>query len=384
MSTSRKHVTSSLSCRHLPNIGGTTGLTLTAKAYDGAVEFRRSLPAVGRSDAPPSSDGCFDWQLPVGEFTSGSSRTRFAHVGDATTLNFSFLFLCNKSLDAIRLSWRGDLPAANSSASFYAVDLLSPASNSTGSSRCSEPGYAHNVSDDVTVTCHGVPLSPDDGGCAYYVDVELPVVGRHHAGAYSFEFVSRDQSVSYHVELVVLDRGTSAGADELVVLDRGTSGAGELDRGTSRADKLEVLDRGTSAGAGDSAPFRLRLRTCGNATWVGAGDGTAATTEYRLRQLVPDCVRCEASGSAAVDVQLLRSDGLILGSEDAHSVYWYRDGARAHAVVLVLRAPSDDYSADYYCVASASGSLRPAADDARKRHPSRKYVRSIRFRLTVQ
>jgi len=344
MSASRKHVTSSLSCRHLPNHGSTIGLTLTVKAYDGAVQYQHNLPVVDRPNAPTLSNDCFDWQLPAGEFTSGLSRTRFSHVGDAMTLNFHFLFLCNKSLDVIRLNWRGDLPATNSSASSYALDVLSTAANSTGSSRCPELGYAHNVSDDVTVTCLGVPLSLDDDGCAYYMNIELPVVGRHHAGTYMVEFGSGDQSVSYNVDLVVLDRGTS--------------------------------------GAKDSAPFRLRLRTCSNATWVGAEDGAAAI-EYRLRQLVPDCVRCEASGSSTVDVQLLRSDGLILGSEDAHSVYWYREGDRAHVVVLLLRAPSDDYSADYYCVASASGSLRPEVD-AKKRRLSRKYRRRVRFRLTVQ
>jgi len=342
MSTSRKHVTSSLNCRHLPNVGR-TGLTLTAKAFDGAIQFQRQLPAVGRPKAPTSSDGCFDWLVPVGEFTSGSSRTRRAHVGDALTLNFSFVFLCNKSLDVIRLSWRGDLLAANSSTS-YNLDVLPTADNSTGGTRCSELNYTYNVSDDVIVTCYGAPLSPDDGGCAYYVDIELPVVERYHAGKYNVKFGSGSQSVSYSVELVVLARGTSA--------------------------------------AVDSAPFRLRLRTCSNATWVGAEVGTGVI-QYRLSQLVPDCVRCEASGSAAVDVQLLRSDGLILGSEDAHSVYWYSDGERAHVAVLLLRAPSDDYSADYYCVASASGPLRPVVD-AKKRRLMRKYVRRIRFRLTVQ
>jgi len=203
---------------------------------------------------------------------------------------------------------------------------------------------AYNVSDDVTVTCRGVPLSPGDG-CAYYVDVAVSSVERHHAGCYSVQFASGSQSVTYSVELVVLDRATSA--------------------------------------AVDSTPLRLRLRTCSNATWVGAEFGGAVVTEYRLRQLVPDCVRCEASGPAAVDVQLLRSDGLILGSEDAHSVYWYRDGGRAQVAVLLLRAPSDDYSADYYCVASTSGPLRPEVD-AKKRRLARKYVRRIRFRLTVQ
>jgi len=342
MSTSRKHVTSSLSCRHLPSIGGTTGLMLTAKAFDGAVEFQRQLPAVGRPSAPISSDGCFDWLVPVGEFTSGFSRTRCAHVGDALTLNFSFLFLCNESLDVIRLSWRGELPTNYSSSPSYIVDVLSTTENSTGSPRCSELNYTYNVSDDVIVTCHGVLLSPHDGGCAYYVDVELPVVGRHHAGAYNIKFGSGGQSVSYNVELLVRDRGTS----------------------------------------GALAPFTLRMRTCSNATWVGAEVG-AGVTEYRLRQLVPDCVRCEASGSETVDVQLLRSDGLMLGSEDAHSVYWYRDGDRSHVAVLLLRAPSDDYSADYYCVASASGPLRPEVDN-KKRRLTRKYVRRIRFRLTVQ
>ena len=371
MSTSRKHVTSSLSCRHLPNIGGTTGLSLTVKAFDGAVQLRRSLPAVGRRDVPSSSDdGCFDWQLPADEFTSGLSRTRFARVGDATTLNFSFLFLCNKSLDVIRLSWRRDRPpisdntsSSSSSSLFYALDLLSSTAagaNSTGnrsSPRCSEPEYfARNASDDVAVAWHAVPLPQGDGGCAYRVDVELPVVERRHAGTYSVEFGGGDQSVSYRVELVVLDRGTSGTAD-------------------------------------DPVPFRLRLRTCSNATWVRADDDDdgPAVTEYRLRQLVPDCVRCEASGSAAVDVQLLRADGLILGSEDAHSVYWYRDdagrGRRRRVVVLLLRAPSDDYAADYYCVASASGPLGPeVGGDAKKRRVSRrrKYARRIRFRLTVR
>ena len=345
MSTSRKHVTSSLSCRHLPNIGGTTGLTLTAKAFDGAVQFERQLPAVGSPNEPASSDGCFDWLLPVGEFTSDMTRTRFAHIGDVLTLNFSFLFLCNKSLDVIRLSRRGDQPTTNSSLLSYVFDVLPTAANSTGSLRCSELNYTHNISDDVIVTCHGAPLSLYDGSCAYYVDIELPVVQRHHAGAYNVKFSSGSQSVSYNVELVVLDRSTSA--------------------------------------AVDLAPFRLRLRTCSNATWVGAENARTGLTEYRLRQLVPDCVRCEASGSAAVDVQLLRSDGLILGSEDAHSVYWYRDGQRAHVVVLLLRSPTDDYSADYYCVASASGTLRPEVD-AKKRRLTRKYVRRIRFRLSVQ
>ena len=345
MSTSRKHLISSLSCRHLPNVGSTTGLTLTVKAFDGAIEFQRELPAIGHPNTPTSSDDCFDWLVPVGEFTSGLSRTRCAHVGDALTLNFSFLFLCNRSLDAIRLSWHGDLPATNSSSSSsYHLDVLPTAANFTGSPRCSELNYTYNVSDDVTVTCRGAPLSPDDGSCAYYVAIELSVVEHHHAGAYNVMFRSGSQSVSYSVELVVLDRGTSA--------------------------------------AVGSAPFRLRLRTCSNTTWVDAKVG-ARTTEYRLRQLVPDCVRCKASGSAAVDVQLLRSDGLILGSEDAHSVYWYRDGERAHVAVLLLRAPSDDYSADYYCVASASGPLRPEVD-SKKRRLTRKYVRRIRFRLTVQ
>jgi len=342
MSKSRKHVTSSLSCRHLPNIGGTTGLTLTAKAFDGAVEFERHLSAVGRPSVPASSDGCFDWLLPAGEPTA---RTRFAHVGETLTLNFQFPFLCNKSLDVIRLSWRADLPTPNSSLSAYVFDV--PSTNSTGSLRCSELNYTQNVAENITVTCRGAPLSLDEGGCAYYVDIELPVVERRHAGAYSVKFASGSQSVSYNVELVVLERATSA-----------------------------------TAAVQESAPFTLRMRTCSNATWVGAAAGV---TEYRLRQLVPDCVRCEASGSAAVDVQLLRSDGLILGSEDAHSVYWYRDGQRAHVAVLLLRSPSDDYSADYYCVASASGSLRPEVHGAKKRRrPTRKYVRRIRFRLTVQ
>ena len=341
MSTSRKHVTSTLSCRHLPNIGG-TNLTLTAKAFDGAVEFQRQLPAVGRPKAPVLSDDCFNWLFPIGEYDM--SRTRLAHVGEALVLNFSFLFLCNKSLDAIRLSWHGDLSKDNSSLSTYDFDVLSTAENSTGSLLCSKLNYTHNVSDDVIVTCRGTPLSLDDGGCAYYVDIRLPVVERHHAGAYKVKFSSGSQSVTYNVELVVLDRGTSA--------------------------------------AVNSAPFRLSLRTCSNETWVSTEVG-AVVTEYRLRQLVPDCVRCKASGSAAVDVQLLRSDGLILGSEDAHSVYWYRDGQRARVAVLLLRSPSDDYSADYYCVASASGPLRPEVD-AKKRLLTRKYVRRIRFRLIVQ
>jgi len=260
-------------------------------------------------------------------------------------LNFSLVFLCNASLDVIRLNWRADLPTtANSSLqSSYVVDVLrAPEANST-LRRCSELNRTRNVSDGVTLTCRGAPLSLDDGGCAYHVDVELPVVDRRHAGAYSVAFASGSQSVSYNVELVVLDRGTSWP---------------------------------------DSAPFRLRMRTCSNATWVGSEP--VGVTEYRLRQLVPDCVRCEASGSPVVDVQLLRSDGLILGSEDAHSVYWYRDGRRAHVTVLLLRSPTDDYSADYYCVASASGPLRPEVDDAKKRRVTRKFVRRIRFRLTVQ
>lgn len=351
MSTSRKHVTASLSCRHLPNTGGTTGITLTAKTFDGAVEFQRHLPAVGRPKVPDSSEDCFDWLLPVGESTSGLSRTRFAHVGDAATLNFSLLLLCNTSLDVVRVSWRGDSPLiadSSSSTTSYDLDVLSTTANSTGNPRCFEVNYAYNVSVDVTVTCRGVPLSDtEDGGCAYYVQIELPVVGRHHAGSYTVRFGSGSQSVSYNVELVV------------------------------------VPDRGRSAVAVDSAPFRLRLRSCSNATWVGAQVVGTATTEYRLRQLVPDCVHCEASGSAAaVDVQLLRYDGLILGSEDAHSVYWYRDGERAHVAVLLLRAPSDDYTADYYCVASASGPLRPEVD-AQKRRLTRNHVRRIRFRLTV-
>jgi len=212
------------------------------------------------------------------------------------------------------------------------------AANSTATLRCSELNYTYNVSDDVTVTCHGVPLAPDNVGCAYYVNIEFADVKRRHAGAYDVRFASSGQSVSYIVDLVVLDQAISGG----------------------------------------SAPFRLRMRTCSNATWVGDED----VTEYRLRPLVPDCVRCEATGSTALDVQVLRSDGLILGSEDAHSVYWYREGDRTHVAVLLLRAPSDDYSADYYCIASASGPLQPEVD-AKKRRLTRKYVRRIRFRLTV-
>jgi len=334
-------VTSSLSCRHLPNARGTSGLTLIANAFDGAVKFRSHLPVIGKSSASTSSAGCFDWLLPVGEFTSGLGRTRFAHVGDAVRLNFSFLFLCNESLDAIRLSWRGDpLTAANSSmsSSSYAVDVT----NSTESSGCAGLNHTHNISDDVTIRYHGLSLSPDEGGCAYYVDIKLPVVGLHHAGGYDVEFHSGSQSVTLSVELVVLDPDVSTAAH--------------------------------------SAPLRLRLRTCSNATWVGAEVGSV---EYRLRQLVPDCVRCEASGSSTVDVQLLRSDGLILGSEDSHSVYWYRDGDRTHVAVLMLRAPSDDYDAEYYCVASASGPLRPEIN-AKMRRVGRKYARRIRFRLAVQ
>ena len=257
MSVDRKHVTSSLSCSHLPNVDGTTGLTLTVSAFDAAVRFHHSLHAVGST----SSDGCFDWELPVaGEFTSGgASRTRIAHVGDAATLSFHFLFRCNKSLDAIRLGWRTDLRTANSSsASSYSLEFLLPtaaaenSTNSTGISRCSELDGARNVSDDVTVACHGVPLLPGNGGgCAYLVDVGLPVVSRRHAGAYSAAFVGGDDSVSYHVELVVPDHRGGGGTEE------------------------------------DLAPFALRLSTCSNETWVGADDDTATTTEYRLRQLVP-------------------------------------------------------------------------------------------------
>lgn len=342
MSTSRKHVTSSLSCRHLPSVGDATQLTLTAKAFDGAVEFQSRLSAVSAPNTPksPASD-CFDWLLPVGEFTSGSgpSRTRFAKVGDELSLDFSFLFLCNRSLDVIRLSWEGEL-SANSSTMSDVVDFLFATPNSTGSPRCSEQNSSSfSIIDNVTATCRSAPLLPDDGSYAYYVNVELPVVGPQHAGTFSVEFGTGSSSVVFRVELVVRDRPSFA-------------------------------------------PFRLRMRTCSNSTWVG----TSAVAEYRLRQLVPDCVRCEASGSAAVGVDLLRSDGLILGSEDAHSVYWYRDGGgRSHVAVLLLRAPSDDYSADYYCVATAPETLRlPKFGGEKKRHVARKCAQRIRFRLSVQ
>jgi len=329
-----------------------------AKAFDGAVELQRHLPTVGRPNAEPnvtSPDHCFDWLLPMNESTP--ARTRFARVGEALTLNFSLVFLCNKSLDVIHVNWRrADLPTASTNTSLqssYVVDVLptpQEADNSAAGGEslhsrcfcCSELNRTCvKVSDDVTVTCFGAPL--DDVGCVYHVDVKLSAVGRYHAGAYSVAFAGGSQSVSYNVELVVLGGGASPDAE---------------------------------------APFRLRMRTCSNATWVGSD--VSGLIEYRLRQLVPDCVRCEASGgSSIIDVQLLRSDGLILGSEDAHSVYWYRDGRRAHVVVLLLRAPSDDYTAEYYCVASTSGSLRPGID-AKKRRLTRKFVRRIRFRLTVR
>lgn len=198
---------------------------------------------------------------------------------------------------------------------------------------------------DMNVSCRMTPSS-DSTGHRYIVSVEIQSADvRRHSGSFSAAFLFdyyQSDSVSLFADLVVI----------------ATSNVGNGDPSRNSVEE----------------GIKLRMRTCGDGASGIWSFSDTAVRELRLRQSVPDCVYCVAerpliTGSSAdyrpvspAEVRIVRADGLILGSEESHSFYWYREpGGRAETAALVVRSPTDEYNGEYICVASAFAPLAGSA-----------------------
>jgi hypothetical protein len=413
-STTHRHVTSSLNCRHLPATDRNSkdvGLTLIVKALDGALQYERRLLS---SRTTSSASDSLDWRLPRAFAGSGPQRRRLVDVGHAILLNFSLIVISRNSsppISAIRLSWTsggGVFLTENASSSPSQIDVTWKIDNTSkvASNRsCDDSTMLLNISgraDDVIVTCRRTTLTLHPGGDTgdlFTVSVFVGEAAISHAGTYIAEFwrgpgtgstMDGDdgETISFPVDLIVVAHQRLR--NDLIVHDDDYNG--------------EVSDGDDDRWA--AAQFRLRMRTCSNATW-----SDRPSSDFRLRTSMPDCVYCESTGRWPVDVELYRADGMLLGSEESHSVYWYRESSRVYVAVLLLRDPTDEYSGDYVCAATSttaaggSGGMGKAtaaaaaapktatrrhSDGSRKRRgggpevDARKDARRIRFSLTVQ
>lgn len=400
----RKHLISALNCRHLPSAGTKTGdgpsVVVAVKALDGAVQYQRHLTNDDRDDR--SSQTCFDWHLP--DVVGVTSRTMLVKSEAKVALNFSTAIRCNTTLPsaAFKLGWISDSSPVSLE---WVAGATLPASIENGSASigCSMQQQQHaqignwtNSRHQVNVECSITSLSPDVGHL-YTIYVDVQSADRwQHSGTFTATF-ARDEmfreTVSHSIDLIV-----SAGADETAI-------------GQNRKNSPASADAAAGEPNADDGGF-LRMRSCSNGLsgpwWFG--DDNNQTLDFVLHSSVPDCVVCAAEMpgflTAVADhrsppppeVRIMRSDGLILGSEESHSVYWYREpGGRASAVVLLLRAPTDEYTGDYVCSvptsAAATSGGGPArwsrrkgnvADDGAKRKSVGKdRVKQIKFRLNV-
>ena len=237
----------------------------------------------------------------------------------------------------------------------------------------------YEVENDVIVS-RSATLSDDGTSVRHDVCIRVAAVRPEHAGRFTATFTLPDAATSDSFSVVDrdLDSSTAAAAAggggrrsnettielsvDLIVVDKKSSASTLLAGGNNvvaaGVDSDAILAR--TATAADSGIRRMRVRSCSNATWTSVVRRRPAPTpppspprEFHFRPGLPDCVYCQAMGAGwpVPRVELYRDDGLILGTEETHSVYRYQDSLLSAVAVFLVRQPFDVYTGEYVCLA---------------------------------
>jgi len=145
----------------------------------------------------------------------------------------------------------------------------------------------------------------------------------------------------------------------------------------------ESVDHSTAGGVAPAQSTAMPLLTAGTDIpyLAGSSYSDSKNLSFIFRTGIPNCIYCRGEGWPLPRVQLYRADGSLMGSEESHSLYWYRDTVLSSVVAFLLRSPSDEYDGDYICVAENDAVISRHEENGGGRRKA--LEESVHFRISV-
>jgi len=367
-------VTSALRCRRLPN-GVEQRLSLTVRALDDAILYRRLISI---APASPLTDGSrlashlappppLDSLHPSSAYDLQQNRVLYVENNASKQLRFAVMTERDETLQIVRFGFKGASGGCDNS---FQEEI-----------RVNREGQIPNYS---YASPDGVAFSFNRSERLHMLSMVIARVRAQHTGVYWATFIGEtdySQAVEFVTDIIVKKVAETKSLISKIVRDARSDAVGSRSRylhvrlqacsdvtyiaiyntfqrtqprvNESRPQGDEdntVINMHISEDRNKESPGRLFL----SATVADPHASSSNVTNFQFCNGVPNCVICRGEGwPRQPSLQLHRGDGTLLGSEESHSVYWYRESARVSIVTLLIRRPNDEYSGGYVCTGSS-------------------------------